>query len=106
MILQFPRRNRGRIRKSQSLEAMGFVSMMTLEQHGKAIPQNVQRLDEPYGASLPCKTPELLFATIIWSVLSQEQKDRVMTTVRGMAYGAARRDECALQLYNMLNRRS
>ena len=48
-ILRFPPRNKGRVRKSRSPDAMGRCSIGMLERDGEAIPKNV--------VDLRCLTP-------------------------------------------------
>jgi hypothetical protein len=43
-IIEFPARNKGRIRKSRSPEAMGRCSISLLERDGESIPPNVADL--------------------------------------------------------------
>lgn len=40
-VIQFPNRNRGRVRKSRSLLAMGRCSVTLMEREGHVIPSNV-----------------------------------------------------------------
>lgn len=103
-VLAFPRRDKGRVRKRRSMDAAGLLSLMIMERDGEAVPENVERFDQPDGAELPKRTADLLFATLIWNVLSVEQQDRIRSTLRTMAYGSPA-DGYGLQLHNLLTGR-
>lgn len=100
-VLPFPQKNKGRVRKIRSMDAAGLLSLMIMERDGEAVPENVERFDEPGGADLPDRSPELLLATFIWQVLTVEQQDRILSPLRCMAYSKLP-DPYALQIYNLL----
>ncbi len=85
-VLPFPQTKRALRHYRSGMDAAGFLSLLLLERDGEAIPANVQRFDEPDGASLPDRMPELLLAVLIWSGLPTKQRDRIQYIVRGMAY--------------------
>ena len=101
-ILQFPQTKRAPRRRGNSVEAAGLLSLLLLDRDGKPTPDNVQRFDEPAGATLPEKSPALLFALLLWSELPDAKQQRIRQQLRYMAYGA-KPDPMAVQLHNLLN---
>lgn len=103
-LLPFPARNKGRIRKSRSLEAMGRCSVSILEREGESIPANVadfrsareeKHIDD--GRLALCLSLAL-FATV-----STDQKKSIRNAVRMYARNddGQRGDECRA-LYHLL----
>lgn len=86
-VLPFPSRNKGRVRKTRSMEAAGDLSLLIDERDGVPIPANVARIKTPFGAEIPAKTPELLLVLSVWGVLEQRQRDEVRSTLRMLTYG-------------------
>jgi hypothetical protein len=100
-VLTFPQKNQRRIRKSRSIDAAGLLSLMVMERDGETVPDNVERFDRPGNSELPGRSAELLLATFIWQVLTAEQQDRILSSLRHMAYRSYP-DQHALQIYNLL----
>jgi hypothetical protein len=103
-VLAFPERNKGRKRRSASIDAAGKLSLLLLERDGETVSEKVQLIEEPNGPECPPKSPELLFSILIWGALSAEQRESVKATARRMAYDG-QADPCALQLHNMLSKK-
>jgi hypothetical protein len=102
-VLPFPQTKRALWHRSRGMDAAGYLSLLQLEREGEAFPANVQRLDEPNGAALPERSPELLLALLIWDSLPAKQRERVKQSLRCLAYGKPA-DPCAVKLNNLLNR--
>ena len=100
-VLTFPQRNKGRVRRSDSMDAAGFLTLMLMDREGKAIPQNVQRFDEPDGPDLPARSPEILFLLLLWSELPAKRRERIRKTIQSAAYDRSP-DPCFVQLRNLL----
>jgi hypothetical protein len=103
-VLPFPEGHVKRKRARRGMGGAGYLTLSIMEHEQGPVPANVQRIDEPDGPQLPSRSVELLFATIIWATLPDEQKERVLKNVRCLAYHD-RPDECARQLHNFLARR-
>jgi hypothetical protein len=91
-------------RTRAGMSAAGFLSLLLMEREGEAIPDNVQRFDEPEGPLLPERSPELLLALLLYAQLSPKKRDSIRSAIRGLAYGEVL-DPAALQLNNLLSRR-
>ena len=96
-ILSFPPRDKGRIRKRRSPEAMGRCSISLLERGGEGVPENVadircRRADPRVGADRVALT----LATAIFATLSADQKEQIRSAVRAYARhdDGERGDEC------------
>jgi hypothetical protein len=100
-VLTFPQTQKALKRRRKGMGAAGLLTMMIMERDGEAVPENVARFDQPDGAELPNKSAELLLATLLWSVLTAEQQDQILSSLRMMAYGNPV-DRDALQLHNLL----
>jgi hypothetical protein len=87
------------------MDAAGLLSLLLMDRDGEPIPANVERFDG-YGAEQPSKSPELLFALLIWSVLTANQQDRIRRQLRGMVYCSKEPNAYAVQLHNMLEGRA
>ena len=103
-IINFPGRNKGRVRKSRSPEAMGRCSLSLLERDGESIPANVTdfrfaREEAPVDDGRLA----LLLALALFSILSPGQKKRIRNPVRMVARheDGQRGDECRA-LYRLL----
>lgn len=85
-VLLFPPRNKGRIRKSRSPEAMGRCSISLLERDGDSIPSNVADVRtgkaEPHidDGSLALRLAIAVFAT-----LEADKKNEIRRVVRSFA---------------------
>jgi hypothetical protein len=103
-ILQFPQRNKGRIRKSRSPEAMGRCSIGMLERDGDPIPTNVADIrrarHEPESDD---GRLALRLSLAIFAMLSADQKKCIRDGVRSVARHSDGRDgdECR-ELYHYL----
>lgn len=103
-VLAFPPRNKGRIRKSRSPEAMGRCSIGLLERDGEEIPANVADIrrtrNEPEieEGRLALRLALAIFATLI-----PNDKKNIRDTVRWVARHSddIDGDECRV-LYRLL----
>lgn len=84
-ILQFPARNKGRVRKSQGFMAMGECAMKMAEL--PAIPDNVERLVEARADAADYSTGDLglFIATAVYAVLDERQKASLTGQLKSMA---------------------
>lgn len=86
-VLPFPERNKGRIRKSRSVEAMGRCSIGLLERDGESIPSNVAdlrsaRRDEPH---VDDGRLALRLALAVFATLGAAQKKDIRNATRAYA---------------------
>lgn len=100
-VLAFPERNKGRIRRSQSIEAAGEISLRMLARDGEAQPPNVKRLDWHGNDddSLPERTPALLLALCIFYGLSAKRREDVREKLRSYAFDYDRSAAQLLRLF-------
>lgn len=105
-VLAFPQSEKAikRRKRPEGMMAAGFLSLILLERDGGAIPDKVERFDEPQGRGLPERTPELLFSLLIWGELSKKKQEHVRQMLRCLVY-SEKPDPVAVKLHNTLNRR-
>lgn len=103
-ILPFPQ-SPSAVRRHNRTEGLtttaGLLSLLLLDRDGEPIPANVQRFDEPEGAQLPERSPELLLCLLIFNGLPQKRRDQIRRGVRALAY-SGRPDPVVVSLNNML----
>jgi len=103
-VLPFPQRNKGRIRKSRSPEAMGQCSLSLLERDGESIPANIADFRSA-RKEVPVDDGRLalVLALAVFSALNADQKKSVQNPVRMYARhdDGRRGDECRA-LYRLL----
>ena len=103
-VLPFPPRNRGRVRRSNSPEAMGRCSIGLLERDGEAVPANVADIrrarSEP---EIGDGQIALRLALAIFATLNHQGKKRIRDAARHVARLSDGRDgdECRV-LYRLL----
>lgn len=85
-ILPFPPRNKGRIRRSRSPEAMGRCSLSLLERNGRSLPANIADIRSAHESS-PVDDGRLALrlSLAIFATLSGEQKAKIRTAVKSTA---------------------
>lgn len=83
-VLQFPERNKGRKRHSNSAWSCGRAAMIALERNGGKIAPSVTSIRpncrapfETRRNEIPTRTPELAFALAIFGALTSEQQRTV-----------------------------
>lgn len=76
-LLQFPQRNKGRVRKSGSLQAMGEYSLRACERE----PANVERLDDRREVDTDQGQLALLLAATVFSALPKTKKATLRRTL-------------------------
>jgi hypothetical protein len=89
-ILAFPARpKRGRVRKSESMNAAGelTLTLMLLAREGIEPPLNVALLQPPPEPTPVEKSPELALLLGIFGALDDKQKGKVRSTLRAAAAG-------------------
>lgn len=74
---------------------------MALDSAGEKAPANVIRIDDPLGPSLPERSPELLFALLLWGELPSDRQDGIRRLLRGLAFGE--HNPSAIKLHNLLS---
>lgn len=85
-ILQFPPRNKGRIRKSRSPWAMGRCSFSLVENDGQAVPPNVADIRAGRDArQVDDGRLALRLALSIFATLTAEQKKQIRSVTRSIA---------------------
>lgn len=94
-ILQFPQRNKGRVRKSQSLETMGECALNRVQTR----PANIEVLADHRECDADHGHLALMLAATIFATLPAQRKNRLANTLRGIAIG----DQRARQLLRILN---
>jgi len=100
-VLPFPQRNKGRIRRSHSLDAAGELILNHMAQHGEAQPVNVARLTPLPEPTPIVQTPELLLAVSIWASVPKAKKADILSQLRFV--GFTTRCPHALALVAMLD---
>ncbi len=101
-VLQFPQRNKGRVRKTQSIEAAGDLALMLMDRDGEKFPANVARLCVADSEPLPSRSPELLLGLLMFAQLPTARRNAVRSAVRCAAYGGTASAAVATQLHNAL----
>jgi hypothetical protein len=87
-VLPFPQRNKGRIRKTRSIEAGGELILTCLAQAGEITPPNVERII-PLPAPTPLeRSPELLLAITLWGTVPKEKQAAAISQLRHIGSGA------------------
>ncbi len=101
-VLAFPQTAEALGLDEAGTDAMGLVSLLLMDRQGEPIPRNVRRLDALDQVGLPCRSPELLLALLLWSALPERKRERIRGAVRGAAY-AEGADQSAVHLHNLLS---
>jgi hypothetical protein len=104
-LIAFPERNKGRKRRCRSMDAAGDLSLLLLDRDGEAAPENVERIVEPEGATVPAPSAALLLGIAVLAVLTDDQKRQVRSTLRVMALGDTNPSPEAIELHNLLSGR-
>lgn len=103
-VLSFPQTAKAKRLYHSRMDGAGFLRLLLMEREGEALPENVQRIDEPDGVTHPEKSATLLLALLVMQQLPKAKQEALKATLRCMAYGR-RPDPCAVQLLNVLNGR-
>lgn len=99
-VLPFPQRNKGRIRKTQSIEASGEFILNHMAQLGEPKPVNIERI-RPLPEPSPIeRSPELLLAITIWASVPADRQADLRRQIRYIA--SAERCPHALALTRLL----
>lgn len=81
-VIPFPQRNRGRVRKSESLGTMGVTA---LHMFGLRQPENVALLDEARLTEPVCEEDMTsLLAVSLYATATKGQRERLVTCVRAL----------------------
>ena len=99
IVLAFPPRNKGRIRRSNSILSMGKCVLIGMEGRGEPIPANVVRFDQPNAPAPVTRSPALLLALAVYLSASNRQRE---ATRRALSLLAHSGDEDALSLLAFL----
>lgn len=101
IVLAFPPRNKGRIRKTQGLETMGRLVLSVLQRDGEAVPANVVCIDEPEGpdTSMVEKSEPVLLALCVYAELAKAQKKSIIDQLGFLARNG---DRVAQRVLNTL----
>jgi len=84
-VLPFPQRNKGRIRKTQSIEAGGELMLNNMARLGEDEPVNIERI-RPLPEPSPIeRSPALLLAITIWATVPADRQDEVRGQIRYIA---------------------
>ena len=89
-VAELPRPKRGRVRRSQSMEAAGELTLSIIAREGGEAPANVVRVFPKPDPTPVTQSPELALLIAIFSALNDEQK----TKVRGQLRYAASAVKC------------
>ncbi|MEJ7926372.1 hypothetical protein WG908_06315 [Sphingobium sp. AN641] len=81
-VITMPKVNKGRVRKSNSMEAMGNVSLTRMLLRGDAIPENVASVTKPSPEG-GAPSPDAIMALVL-SVLVQLPHDKQQAIHRTM----------------------
>ncbi len=96
-IIQMPRRNKGRVRKSQSINSGGSMALADLD---GPIPTNVVSLAKRRGFGgfePPVHQQALLLSLAIFAVLPSENKNDLLRQIRILDYCAGDRRASAIR---------
>lgn len=105
-ILPFPQSPKAvrRYSRAEGMMAAGLLSLLLLERDEEKYPPNVHRFDEPNGPQVPERSPEMLFALLLWAELPRKKQEHINQTLRGLIY-CKHPEPSAVKLSNLLNRR-
>lgn len=81
-VLTFPQRNRGRVRRSESIRTMGEVMLVQFADQGIPQPSNVERI-EPLPEPTPIeRSPEMVLILSLFCNLPVRQQREVKRRLR------------------------
>lgn len=100
-IHQLPPVKRGRVRKSQSMDAAGDCSLILLNREGEAAPENVIRFRDKVKREVPKPSPELSFISAILATMTVGQLSDV---AHNLKRAAQQGDEPARLAHNLIDR--
>jgi len=100
-LLQFPQRDKGRIRKRSGLQSTGRLVLGAMQHHGEEIPANVVCIDQPNGPEhgMVERSDQVLLAICVYAVLSDEQKDSILRQLKFLAVNG---DPSAQRVWNTI----
>lgn len=101
-IAALPSPRRGRVRKSQGMNAAGLISLSLLDREGEAVPANIARIDRAGDLGPRPLSAELLLARLIFMTLPDDQQSRIRQLLRSMVFERDP-DPAAIQLHDMLS---
>lgn len=81
-VTQLPRPKRGRVRRSQSMDAAGELTLSIIARNGEEAPNNVVRLAPMPEPTPVTQSPELALIIAIFSALDKEKKSKVRASLR------------------------
>lgn len=81
-VIKLPPPRRGRVRRSQSMEAAGELTLSLIARGGGEAPTNVVRLVAEPEPTPATKSPELALLIAIFSPLDDDQKAKVRRELR------------------------
>jgi len=82
IIRALPRPKRGRVRRSQSMDAAGELTLSVIAREGGEAPSNVTRLQAPPDPTPVTQSPELALLIAIFCALNDEQKTKIREHLR------------------------
>jgi hypothetical protein len=101
VLLTFPRRDKGRIRKRRSINTMGRMILSVMKSHGEEVPANVVCIDEPEGpdTNMVERSDAVLLAICVYTELSPASKKRIC---KQLSFLAQNGDREAQRVWNTL----
>lgn len=96
-VLTFPKRNKGRVRQSDSFESMGETALRRLRRSGEQTPANVATLFErhPHGHTA---TPEQALMVALFAATPDKQKATGRMILKAMEMAGDQQAARALML--------
>jgi len=85
-ILPFPKRNKGRVRKSDGLSAMGDCTLAYMARSGEAPPENVERMALA-GQEPDMDRMAMLLALSLFASASKKSKAQIRDAVISGSFG-------------------
>ena len=84
-VLTFPLRNKGRVRKAQSMNACGEMVLNSMAVRGEGEPDNVVRLHPLPEPAAVERSAALLLAVSVWATVPQDRREDVRRQIRFIA---------------------
>lgn len=84
-VLTFPERNKGRVRKTRSMEAGGELILNIMARQGESEPDNVSRIRPMPEPAVVERSPALLLAVAVWASVPADRQDDVRRQIRYVA---------------------
>lgn len=84
-VLPFPQRNKGRIRKTQSIEAAGELILNHMARLGEAEPVNIARIRSMPEPTPIERSPAMLLAITIWASIPADKQADLRAQIRYIA---------------------